>query len=325
MAAADRPSVASLAEEPVAHVVDPLPPAERVVTERYCVNLGAVSAHTIVQRVRCREDELGAVIAEVRALVADRGHSRAIWFVGPSSRPSNLLALLRQAGFVPTTTPPWEPRYAAMVMTRPPAPPIDPTISARRVESLEEVVIGLRIDAAATGVPDAELDAMLHAAPALYEAERRDGQLTFLAFDGTGKAIAVATAVVSPLGLELAAAATLPDHRGRGAYRALVQARWSSRASRHAGPGRLGRRDLEADPGTPRLPDSRHSACSHRPSDGRPHHRCRPQQSVDRIDASRRTFGWRRAARQNALVVRQVRRRMRRVALVVRWWAFHGS
>ena len=232
MAAPDTPSVASLAEEPVAHVVDPLPPAERVVTERYCVSLGAVSTHTLVQRVRCREDELGAVIAEVRALVADRGHSRAIWFVGPSSRPPDLLALLRQAGFVPTTTPPWEPRYAAMVMTRPPAPPIDPTISARRVESLEEVVIGLRIDAAATGVPDAELDAMLHAAPALYEAERRDGQLTFLAFDGTGKAIAVATAVVSPLGLELAAAATLPDHRGQGAYRALVQARWVEAARR---------------------------------------------------------------------------------------------
>ena len=31
----DTPSVASLAEEPVAHVVDPLPPAIRVVTEHY--------------------------------------------------------------------------------------------------------------------------------------------------------------------------------------------------------------------------------------------------------------------------------------------------
>ena len=146
--------------------------------------------------------------------------------MGPSSRPPNLLALLRQAGFVPTTTPPWEPRYAAMIMTRPPAPPADPTISARRVETLEEVVTGLRIDAAATGVPDAELDAMLRAAPALYQAERSDGQLTFLAFDGTGRAIGVATAMLSPLGLELAAAATLPDHRGQGAYRALVHARW---------------------------------------------------------------------------------------------------
>jgi GNAT superfamily N-acetyltransferase len=222
----DTPSVASLAEEPVAHVVDPLPPAVRVVTERYCILLGAVPSHTIVQRVRCREDELPDVISEVRALVSDRGHRRAIWFVGPSSRPPNLLAMLRGAGFLPTTAPPWEPRYAAMVMTRPPAPPDDTTISARRVESLEEVVIGLRIDAAATGAPDAELDAMLQAAPALYETECRDGQLTFLAFDGTGKAIAVATAQVSPLGLELAAAATLPDHRGQGAYRSLVHARW---------------------------------------------------------------------------------------------------
>lgn len=33
--------VALLAEEPAAHIAEPLPPLERVVTDRYCVNLGA--------------------------------------------------------------------------------------------------------------------------------------------------------------------------------------------------------------------------------------------------------------------------------------------
>lgn len=222
----DVPSVALLAEEPVAHIVSPLPPDERVVTERYCVNLGATPTQTVVQRVRCGEDELGGVIAEVRALIAQRGHRRAIWFVGPSSRPPKLLTLLRQAGFVPTTTPPFEPEYAAMIMTEPPTPPADKNISARRIETLDEVIAGLRIDAAATGIPDDELDAMLRAAPDLLEIERRDGHLTFLAFDATGMPIGVAVALVSPLGLELAAGSTLPGHRGRGVYRALVHARW---------------------------------------------------------------------------------------------------
>jgi GNAT superfamily N-acetyltransferase len=146
--------------------------------------------------------------------------------VGPSTEPPNLLALLRREGFVPTTTPPWEPTYAAMIMTTPPSPPVDQRISARRIETLEDLIAGIRIAAASTGVSDDELNAMLQAAPDLFEVERLDGQLTFLAFDDTRTPIAVAMAAPSPFGLELAAAATLPDHRGRGAYRALVHARW---------------------------------------------------------------------------------------------------
>jgi|SRR5690242_8840673 GNAT superfamily N-acetyltransferase len=222
----DLPLVALLAEEPVVHIVSPLPPLERVVTERYCVNLGATPMETVVQGVRCDGGDLQDLIAEVRSLVLDRGHRHAIWFVGPSSRPSDLLARLRRAGFEPTTTPPWEPAYAAMIMTEPPTPTADTRITARRIETLEELIAGLRIDAAATGVPDTELDTALAAAPGLFEVERRDGRLTFLAFDETGTPIGVATAALSPYGLELATAATLPDHRGRGAYRALVHARW---------------------------------------------------------------------------------------------------
>ena len=73
---------------------------------------------------------------------------------------------------------------------------------------------------------------MLRAAPDLFEVERKDGRLTFLAFDETHAPIAMAMAMPSPFGLELASAATLPDHRGRGAYRALVHARWQDAVRR---------------------------------------------------------------------------------------------
>lgn len=228
----DLPLVALLAEEPVVHIVDPLPPLERVVTERFCVNLGATPTETVVQGVRCDGADVEELVAEVRALVRDRGHRQAIWFVGPSSRPPDLLAQLRRAGFEPTTTPPWEPTYAAMIMTEPPTPPADARITARRIETLDELIAGLRIDAAATGLPDDELDAALAVSPGLFDVERRDGTLTFLAFDETATPIGVARAALSPYGLELATGATLPDHRGRGAYRALVHARWLEAARR---------------------------------------------------------------------------------------------
>ena len=253
--------VALLAEEPVAHIAPPLPPRARVVTERYCVNLGATPTETVVQRVRCDEAGLPDLIAEVRLLVRARGHRQAIWFVGPSSRPPNLLDLLRQAGFVPTTTPPWEPTYAAMIKTEPPTPPADTRITARRIETLDELMTGLRIDAAATGVPDDELRATLAAAPSLFEVERRDGQLTFLAFDETETPIGVATAALSPYGLELATGATLPDHRGRGAYRALVYARWLE-ATRRGTPALAVQAGANSRPILERLGASRPSACS---------------------------------------------------------------
>ena len=188
----DASLVALLAEEPAAHIAEPLPPLERVVTDRYCVNLGATPTETVVQRVRCLEASLPDVIAEVRSLIRDRGHYQAIWFVGPSTRPSDMVAHLRQEGYVPTTTPPWEPTYAAMIMTTPPSPPADRRISARRVETLEDLIAGIRIDAASTGLSDDELNAMLGAAPDLFEVERRDGRLTFLAFDETHAPIALA-------------------------------------------------------------------------------------------------------------------------------------
>jgi hypothetical protein len=169
-----------------------------------------------------------------------------------------------------------------MIMTKPPTPPAGTGISARRIETLQEMIAGLRIDAAATGIVDDELEAMLQAAPGLFEAERRDGQLTFLAFDEAGMAIGVATALLSPLGLELAAASTLPrSPRPRRVPSSGARPMARGRPSRYARPSRPGRRELETDPGTARLPHGRHTARNHRPGHRVTFHRQREREAKE--------------------------------------------
>src|SRR4051794_6338156 len=60
---------------------------ERVLTDRYCVLFGSVPTFTSVSRLRLDPDDVSETIAEIRALVADRGHQEAIWWVGPPRRP----------------------------------------------------------------------------------------------------------------------------------------------------------------------------------------------------------------------------------------------
>ena len=56
-------------------------------------------------------------------------------------------------------------------------------------------------------------------------------------------------------GVSLFGGATLPEARGRGAYRALVAARWEDAVrARHAGRCHAGEPDVAADPGAARLP-----------------------------------------------------------------------
>jgi GNAT superfamily N-acetyltransferase len=47
-----------------------------------------------------------------------------------------------------------------------------------------------------------------------------------------GEPVAAATALLTPVGVFLGGAATLPEARGRGAFRALVHARWEEAVRR---------------------------------------------------------------------------------------------
>ena len=199
------------------------PDDERIETGRYTLCLGAGRSSSTVQRQRFAAAEVDEVLAEVRGLLRERGRSRTQWEVGSAAQPPNLVALLRERGLADDH----DPYAVALVLTRPP-PPGPQGIAARRVTSLEEYAAASAVQWVAFDTPAAERDearALLESAwrgsPALMHAAWLDGEI-----------VAAGTCVPTEHGLLLYGGATLPSARGRGAYRALLAARWDEATAR---------------------------------------------------------------------------------------------
>jgi len=111
-----------------------------------------------------------------------------------------------------------------MVLTRRPLGEPAPDVEVRPVETLEQMREAQQIAHVAFELPAEALDELLRAAEDSLTADGRDGA-TFLAYVDE-RPVARATAMYTDHGVLLFGAATLPDARGRGAYRALVRARW---------------------------------------------------------------------------------------------------
>jgi GNAT superfamily N-acetyltransferase len=118
-----------------------------------------------------------------------------------------------------------------MVLRRPPADP-PAGVTARRVESADEAEAAARIAGVAFAMPEPAIEETAALARQEFERGQRD-RSTYLAFVD-GVAVARATAVHLDDAALLFGGATLPEARGRGAYRALVHARWHEAAARGA-------------------------------------------------------------------------------------------
>jgi GNAT superfamily N-acetyltransferase len=193
------------------------PGEERIETERYtlCMSLGNLS--NTVQRQRFSEHEVDEVLEEVRALLRARGRPRTQWEIGSGATPDNLTRLLLARGLTRDRT----PRATALALTRPP-PPGPPEAMARRVVTVGEYVAATEVQFVAFGTPADEvaqhrkqLVESWEAGPRLMHAVWLDGQM-----------VCSGTCAPTAHGLALFGGATLPEARGRGAYRALIGARW---------------------------------------------------------------------------------------------------
>ena len=217
------------AEDPAAYGPD-LPPEsgfERIRNERFCVLFGPVPSFTSVNRLRLDPDEVAEALAEVRALVAERGHTHCVWWVGASATPADLADRLLAHGLVPDERPGSEPHATSMVLVDPPPPGPD-DVTVRRVESLDEYRTANRISAAAFGPDDEEQAQWSAIEEQRYEAERAGyAPRTYLAFvDGEPVGVARAIFDEGVPGVLLLSGGVLPHARGRGIYRAMVRARW---------------------------------------------------------------------------------------------------
>jgi GNAT superfamily N-acetyltransferase len=203
----------------------------RILTDRYCLLLGPVPSFTSVSRLRLDPDDVAETIHEVREHVAARGHREAMWWVGSSATPSDLVDRLRTHGLVPDERRGSEPHATSLVLVD--EPPAVFGVETRRVDDFDEFMTAARISVTAFGATEEDAAQWEAIAEQRWEADRAgDAPRTYIAYLD-GRPVGVARALVDgrdPAALMIGGG-VLPEARGRGVYRALVRARWDDAAA----------------------------------------------------------------------------------------------
>lgn len=174
--------------------------------------------------IRFSDTEPDGSIEVVRSWFRERSLDSFTWKLGPHTTPVDLEARLRDHGAHEDEA---EPEHTAMVLDH--EPPASDGVEVRAVESLEDYTMSAEILAVGFGGSFTDEErAGLRAQVAARFATYRDHPIgrRYLAFvDGRPVATGSATRTTAGV-LALGGGATLPEARGRGAYRALVRARW---------------------------------------------------------------------------------------------------
>jgi hypothetical protein len=192
---------------------------ERDFNDRYVLWMGRGDqpGWNVAQRFRLRADEIEHVREEIHARLRAKARTGCTWEVGTHATPSDLIERLLALGLVddePT------PLAIGMVLTAAPAGPA-PDVEVRRAETDEEQLTAARIAAIAFGSP----------MPTEVSPERDPNNVVYLAYVD-GEPVARGSASFSEHGVTLFGGSTLPEARGRGAYRALVAARGEDAVAR---------------------------------------------------------------------------------------------
>lgn len=166
-------------------------------------------------------------IQYVRAWFRDRGREEFLWMVGESATPGDLVDRLIAQGAELDDE---DPVAVGMVLDHEP-PPGPPDIEIHRIATFEEFLESSRITMA-DAPPEAWVATEANLPAAWEEMREHDDIYTFLAFIN-GRLVANGQLVWLTNGLPyLGGASTLSEYRGRGAFRALVRARWDEAVSR---------------------------------------------------------------------------------------------
>jgi hypothetical protein len=197
------------------------PAVEIVDTSRYFAAIVAAGKYVNVCRLRFAPDEAADVLAEVRRLAPSATGS---W----QTDSADLAAALRAAG-ARDPEPPLDPEFTALASTTP--PPRADGIEVRRVTSFDDYVVGLEIVLSAEQFTDDARARRRAEAEKTYE-RHKDGPMIGWLASIDGEPVAHARALPGPRGLLLDGGVPLPSARGRGAYRALVGARWDEAVAR---------------------------------------------------------------------------------------------
>jgi GNAT superfamily N-acetyltransferase len=176
-------------------------------------------------RIRFGAADVETSIAATRTWFADHSVEEFRWLVGPSAAPSGITVMLLANGAARDKS---EPNLTAMVLDHEPPPEMG--VTTRRVASFADFGAMEQIRENVFGRPVGDSASLRRARWADF---RATGSIAFLAeLDGAPVSFGVMVPT-APGPMLLAGGVTRPNYRGRGAYRALVHARW--KAAQEAG------------------------------------------------------------------------------------------
>jgi len=177
-------------------------------------------------RMRFTSKDAEERIEAVRQWFGDQGREEFVWWIGPSATPPDLEARLLARGAAW-----WREGVIASMLAEHPPPSVS-GIDVRRVETYEEFVIARDIAWTVVGFTAEQSAEVLTTLPEKWEARiSSDDGAAYLAYVD-GKPAASADMLFLSFAGFLSGASTLPEHRSRGIYRALIRARWDDAVRR---------------------------------------------------------------------------------------------
>jgi len=238
-------SLAELAED--IEVLLPVPPGGAKEDFGDCIlvdNGIPYPALCAAHRIRFDDDISGRREA-VQEWFRRRGRPQFTWWIGSSATPGDLENRLLAHGAEPFGD---EPLLASMALTE--APSEVEGVEIELVETFEGFVRAREIAWDASGFTEEQREAGRAVLPERWEFRLRTADSALYLASIEGRTVACGDIVFLPEAGFLCGAATLPEARGRGAFRALVRARWDEAVRRGTatllvGAGKMSRPILE--------------------------------------------------------------------------------
>jgi hypothetical protein len=175
---------------------------------------------------RLRTEDIVAALAWTREESRRRGLRKVEWWLGWSATPPDAREQLLELGLVPDEVP------TLTGMTCSVSPPEVAGVEVRRVETAADYQETIEIDWEVWQLSEKERDERRAVEIDRWEPIHRSGVVHHYAAFVDGERVGFGRAIDMVGGVGLFGGAVLPEARGRGAYRALVRARWEHAAER---------------------------------------------------------------------------------------------
>lgn len=195
----------------------------------YQVGFTKGNSYAMVFVRRLADESLATLVARVRAMLTAEGFERAAWVVSEAAEPAGLALRLRELGLVPweRDAEGFEPRFRSMALnTEPGTGP--PDVVARRVATFEEFAAAANVAHEVFDMAEQDRKAFEERQGEHWEWQQRYPDFATFAALVDGEIVGSASAIFGATAAFMVGGSVRADRRGRGAYRALVRARWEA-------------------------------------------------------------------------------------------------